>query len=123
MFYQHLQPYHKDIPKDKDNLEFVQGVDFEFRDSLKNDGTKYLLIFDNSFEVIVISKTFIDNATGGRHRGLGTIYIRHNLFHQSTLGRDVEFQNTHIVHFNCFRDVIHVSTLSAQLDLVSKLID
>ena len=31
-----------------ENLEFVQGVNFEFIDSLKNNGTKYLLIFDDS---------------------------------------------------------------------------
>ena len=31
-----------------ENLEFVQGVNFEFIDSLENNGTKYLLIFDDS---------------------------------------------------------------------------
>ena len=31
-----------------EKLEFVQGVNFEFLDSLKNNGTKYLLIFDDS---------------------------------------------------------------------------
>ena len=33
-------------------LEFVRGVNFEFIDSLKNNGTKYLLIFDDSCEEI-----------------------------------------------------------------------
>ena len=31
-----------------EQLELVQGVNFEFIDSLKNNGTKYLLIFDDS---------------------------------------------------------------------------
>ena len=31
-----------------DNLEFIQSVHFEFINSLKNNGTKYLLIFDDS---------------------------------------------------------------------------
>ena len=31
-----------------ENLEFVQGVNFEFINSLKNNGTKNLLIFDDS---------------------------------------------------------------------------
>ena len=35
--------------------------------------------------------------TTGRHRGLSTIYIKHNLFHQSKLGRDVELQK----HSHC----------------------
>ena len=35
-----------------ENLEFVQGVNFEFIDSLKNNGTKYLLIVDDFCEQI-----------------------------------------------------------------------
>ena len=62
-------------------------------------------------------------ATSGRHRGLSTIYIQHNLFHQNKLGRDVELQNTHIVLFKSPRDVMQVSTLSAQLGLGSELVD
>ena len=87
------------MQKEIENLEFVQGVNFEFIDSLKNNGTKYLLIFDNSCQKICISKAFVDIATAGKHRGLSTIYIKHNLFNQSKLGRDVELQKTHIVLF------------------------
>ena len=71
------------MQKGIENLEFVQGVNFEFIDSLKNNGTKYLLIFDDSCGEICNSKAFVDIATAGRHRGLNTIYIKHNLFHQS----------------------------------------
>ena len=74
-----------------ENLEFGQGVNFEFIGSLKNNGTKCLLIFDDFCEKICNSKAFVDIATAGRHRGLSTIYIKHNFFHQSKLGRDVEF--------------------------------
>ena len=109
--------------KDIENLEFVQGVNFEFIDSLKNNGTKYLLIFDDSCEEICNSKAFVDIATAGRHRGLSTIYFKHNLFHQSKLGRDVELQNTHIVLFKSPRDVMQLTTLSTQLGLGSELVD
>ena len=68
-------------------------------------------------------KALVDTATAGRHRGLITIYIKHNLFHQSKLGRDVELQNRHIVFFKSPRDVMHVSTLSVQLGLGSELVD
>ena len=105
------------------NLEFVQGVNFEFIDPLKNNGTKYLLIFDESCEEICNSKAFVDIATAGRHRGPSTINIKHNLFHQSKLGRDVELQNTHIVLFESPRDVMQVATLGAQLGLGSELVD
>ena len=33
---------------------------------------------------------------------LSTIYIKHNIFHQCKLGRDVELQNTHNVLFRLF---------------------
>ena len=60
--------------------------------------------------------------TAGRHRGFSTIYIKHNLFHQSKLGRDVELQNTHIVLFKSPRDVHQVATLSVQLGLGTALV-
>ena len=105
------------------NLEFVRGVNFEYIDSLKNNGTKYLLILVDSCEEGCNSKAFVDIATAGGHRGLSTIYIKHNLFHQSKLGRDVELQNTHIVLFKSPRDVMQVATLSPQLGLGSELVD
>ena len=122
-FYQHPQPLYDVMQKEIENLEFVHGVNFEFIDSLKNNGTKYLLIFDDSCQEICNSKAFVDIATAGRHRGLSTIYIKHNLFLQSKLGRDVELQNTHIVLFKSPRDVMQVTTLSTQLGLGSELVD
>ena len=92
------------MQKGIENFEFVQGLNFEIIDSLRNNGTKYLLIFDHSCEEICNSKAFVDIATAGRHRGFSTIYIKYNIFHQSKLGRDVELQNTHIVLFKSLRD-------------------
>ena len=111
------------MQKEIESLEFVRGVNFELIDSLKNNGTKYLLFFDDSCEEICNSKAFVDIATAGRHRGLSTIYIKHSLFHQSKLGRDVELQNTHIVLFKSPRDVMQVTTLRTQLGLGSELVD
>ena len=111
------------MQKEIETLKFVQGENFEFIDSLKNNGTKYLLIFDDSCEEICNSKAFVDIATAGRHRDLSTIYIKHNLFHQSKPGRDVELQNTHIVLFKSPRDVTQVTTYSTQLGLGSELVE
>ena len=111
------------MQKEIENLEFVQGVNFEFIDSLKTNGTKYFLIFHDSCEEIFNSKAFVDTATAGRHPGLSTVYIKLNLFHQSKLGRDTELQNTHIVLFKSPRDVMQKTTLSTQLGLGSELID
>ena len=86
------------------NLKFIKRVDFELIEKLPNNGTKYLLKFDNSCEEIPISKQFVQIATTGRHMGLSTIYIKHNFFHKSKLGSDVELQSTHIVLFKSPRD-------------------
>ena len=102
------------------NIEFVQGVDFDKIENLPNIG-KTLLIFDDSCEEISSSKQFVKIATAGRHKGLSTIYIKHNLFHQSRLGRDIELQNTHIVLFKSPRDVLQINTLSQLLGLGSQL--
>ena len=53
--------------KEVENLEFVQRVNFEFIDSLKNNGKKYLLEFDKSCEEIYNCKAFVDIATAGGH--------------------------------------------------------
>ena len=82
-----------------------------------------MLISHDSSEKICNSKAFVDIATAGRHCGLRTFYIKHNLFHQSKLGRNVELQNTQIVVFKSPRDLMPVSTLSAQTGLGSELVD
>ena len=122
-FYPHSQPLYDVMQKEIENLQFVRGVNFEFIDSLKNNGTKYLLIFDDSSEEICNSKAFVNIATAGRHRGLSSIYIKHNFFHQSKLGRDVELQSTHFVLFKSPRDVMQVTTRSTKLGFGSELVD
>ena len=108
--------------KEIESIEFVQGVNFHFTDSLENNGTKYLLIFDDSCQEICNSREFEKIAVAGRHRGLSTIYIKHNLFHKSKMGRDIELQNTHIVLFKSPRDVLQVGRLSVQLGLGLSLV-
>ena len=110
------------MQKEIENFEFVQVVNFGFTGSLKNNSTKYLLIFDDSCEEICNSKAFVDIATAGRPQSRSTIYIKHNFFHQSKLGRDVELQNTHIVLFKSPYDVRQVTTLGTQLGLGSELV-
>ena len=99
-FYQHPQPIYDVMQEEIDIFEFVQGVPFEFINSLKNNNTKYLLIFDDSYAAKSNFKEFVDIATAGRHRGFSTIYIKHNLFHPNKLGRDVDLQHTHTFSFS-----------------------
>ena len=106
-----------------ENLEFVQGVNFEIMDSLKNNGTKGLVNFDDSCQEMCNSKVFVDIASTGWHRELITFYNKHNLFHRRKIWWDLELQNTHIVHFKFPRDVMQVSSLNTQLGLRSELVD
>ena len=99
------------------NPNFIQGVSFDLIENVPYNRTKYLLIFDVSCEKISNNKQVVKIATAGRHRGLNTIYIKHNLFHQSKLGRDVDLPITHIVLFKSTRDVLQIKTLSQQLGL------
>ena len=100
------------MSKNIKNIHFIQAVDFEFIQSLTNNGTKYLLILDDSCEEISSSKDFVKIATAGRHKGLSTIYIKLNLFHQSRLRRDIDLRNTHIVLFMSPRDVLQINNSS-----------
>ena len=44
-FYQHSQPLYDVMQKEIENLEFVQGVNFEFIDSIKKQRYKVLVKF------------------------------------------------------------------------------
>ena len=62
-----------------ENLELVRGVNFEFIESLKKNGTKYLIIFDNSWKDICNSKAFVDIATAGRMLNIVVYLYRNSL--------------------------------------------
>ena len=97
-FKQYSQPLYDVMQKEIENLEFVQSVNFEFVDSLKNNDTKYLLIFWRLVWTDFHSKGFADFVATGRHREFSCIYIKHNLFYRSKVAPDVELQNTHTAH-------------------------
>ena len=111
------------MQKENENLEFVQGEIIVLIDSLRNNGAKHLVIFDDSCTEFFKSKALVDIATVGRHRGLSRIFIEHSLFHQGKPGRDVELQNTHIVLFKSARDVMQVPTFRTHLGLGSELVE
>ena len=122
-FYQHTQPPYDIMQNETEKPEFVQGKNFAFINSLKNKGTKYLLCFDDWSADICNSKEFVNIPTAGRHRCFSTIYIKHYLFHQSKLGRDVEQQSTHICLFKSPQGKHQVGTLSVQFAFGSTLVN
>ena len=101
----------------------MQGENIVFIESLRNNGSKYLVIFDDSCIEFFKSKALVEIATVGRHRGLSRIFIEHSLFHQGKLGRDVELQNTHIVLFKFSHNVMQVPTFRIYLGLGLELVE
>ena len=97
--------------KEFDDLELVQGVNFQLTVSLENNGTKYFSIFEISCDKICITKAFVAIATAERHLGLSSIYSKHNLFNRSKPERD-ELQNRHLVLFKSLCYEMQISTLS-----------
>ena len=81
------------------------------------------MIFHVAVDGISISKAFFAIGTAGSYHGLSNIYSKHAFFHQSKLRRDVELQTTHIVLLKSPRNVMSVSTLSAQLGIGLELVD
>ena len=77
IFHQHFQPLYDVTLREIENIEFVQGVKLDLIDSLDNNGTNYLLIFDESCQEICNSRDFEKIAAAGRHRPLSTLYIKH----------------------------------------------
>ena len=120
-FYQYFQKLYAEMQKEVRNIEFIGSLDFDFIENLPNDGTNYLLIFDDSCVEISRSKQFEKIAIAGRHRKLNCISIKHNLFHKSANGRDTELQKTYIVLFKSPRDVQQIDVLGKQLGLGNTL--
>ena len=104
-FYKHFHTIYYTMMQSIAAIEFIQGVDFELIENLLAEGTKYLLIFDDSLDILSKLETFNAIATAGRHRNLNFVYIKHNLFHKIKTGRDAELQTTHIVLIISPRDV------------------
>ena len=107
------------------NLEFLLGVNFKSMDLLINNSTKNLLFFYDLCGKMCNPKAFVGIATARRLLGLSTICIEQNLFRKSKRGQivDLQIRNTRIVPFKSLRDVMQVSTLSAQLGLRSELVE
>ena len=120
-FYKHFQPIYDTMIQSIADIEFIQGVDFDLIENLPADGTKYLLIFGDSLDILSKSEEFNGIATAGRHRNLNCVYIKHNLFHKTKTGRDAELQTTHIVSFKSPRDVQQIDILGRQLGLGRQL--
>ena len=120
-FYKHFQTIYYTMMQSIADIEFIQGVDFELIENLPAVGTKYLITFDDSLDILSKLEKFNAITTAGRHRNLNFVYIKHNLFHKNKTGRDAELQTTHIVLFKSPRDVQQIEILGRQMGLGKQL--
>ena len=67
-FYKHFQTIYDTMRQSIADIEIIQGVDFELIENLPADGTKYLLIFDDSLDILSKLEKFNAISTTGRHR-------------------------------------------------------
>ena len=84
-FYKHFQRIYDTMMQSIAGIEFIHGLDFELIENLPADGTKYLLIFDDSLESLSKSEKLNEIATAGRHQNLNCVYIKHNLVHKKNV--------------------------------------
>ena len=99
------------------NVKFMKFDGFGSVRKLEN----VLLVFDDSCDDIYNDKEFVRLATAGRHRGIGVIYVKHNLFQQSRWSRTTDLNTSHIILFKSPRDVQQLDLLGRQLT-VSKFL-
>ena len=82
------------------DVDFVPCLEFDMIKKLAN----CFLVFDAACEEIHLEKDFVKIADAGRHKKIGYIFVKHNLFHQSKWSRTIDLNTTHIVLFKSPRD-------------------
>ena len=121
-FYQHSQTLYDAVQKEIDNLEFVQGVNFEFIDSLENNGTKYLLTLAFLVRRLAIQKPFLILLLLADIVDRVLFTLSATCFIEANLGETLS-SRTRTLFLQVSRYVMQVSTLSAHLELGSELVE
>ena len=110
-FYQHDQPKFQFIERKISN-QFIKFSSFEQISEVDD----YLLVFDDSCEETFNEKNFPKLATGGRHKKISVIYVKHNLFYQSKWSRTIDLNTTQNVLLKLPRDVQQIGLIGRQLN-------
>ena len=81
-----------------DHNTFNQILDNLFADSAAAASKQHtVLVFDDSCEEILQSRSFATLATAGRHKNLHAIFIKHNLYQQGKFSVTVDKNTTHVI--------------------------
>ena len=107
-------------------LQFTTDNPFDYISTLQasasfsnNSKQPLLLVFDDSCEEILQSADFANLATSGRHKGLNTIFIKHNLYQQGKYSVTIDKNTTHIVIMKTPRIGKQLRILGSEIDGIS----
>ena len=118
-FYKHYQQYYGTILMDCQSnhvdIEFIQGLEWNFLQKAEAQKKRILLVLDDLFDEAAQSKDFLALVVAGRHRNVHLMVLRHNLFQRTKNSKIIDLNVTQIVLFNSPRDSEQIGVLGRQL--------
>ena len=100
------------VPKINSNILFYQGIP----EDLTNASNKPLLIILDDLMMDGYNKKVCELFTkGSHHRNISVILVTQNLFHKSSMSRDISLNTKYIVMFKNPRDQLQFSYLARQV--------
>ena len=110
-FNREFQQIFKEVKK-RMNIEFISCLDFDLTMTLQ----ECLLTFDDSCEEFTKINTLqkMQYLAQRNYRGINSIFVKHNLYHQSKWSRTIDLNTTHIILFNSPRDTQQIEYLGRQ---------
>ena len=97
------------------DIEFIQGLEWNFLQKFEAQKKKILLVLDDLFDEAAQSKDFLALVVAGRHRNVHLMVLRHNSFQRIKILKTIDLNVTQIVLFNRPRDSEQSGVLGRQL--------
>ena len=97
------------------DIEFIQGLEWNFLQKAQAQKKRILLVLDDLFDEAAQSKDFLALVVAGRHRNVHLMVLRHNLFQRTKNSKTNDLNVTQIVLFNSPRDSEQIGVLGRQL--------
>ena len=97
------------------DIEFIQGIEWNFLQKAEAQKKRILLVLDDLFDEAAQSKDFLALVIAGRHRNVHLMALRHNIFQRTKNSKTIDLNVTQIVLSNSPRDSEQIGVLGRQL--------
>ena len=118
-FYKHYQQYYGSMLMDCQSkhvdIEFIQGLEWNFLQKTEAQKKRILLVLDDLFDEAAQIKDLLALVVAGRHRNVHLMVLRYNLFQRTKNSKTIDLNVTQIVLFNSPRDSEQIGVLGRQL--------